>query len=200
MTVAELKKIWEPARAGQDHASWNQVDPAWPDEPLKLFGAGADSGTFDYFTEAIVGKAKASRGDYTASEDDNVLVQGVAQRQERARLLRLRLLRREQGQAEGRADRRREGKAGRRRRRETVAERHLHSRSSRPIFIYVNAKSLDKPEVKEFVEFYLKNGAKLVQRSEVRAAARRRPTRSAWSTCSKRQAGHRVRRRDPRSG
>jgi phosphate transport system substrate-binding protein len=62
---------------GQDHR-WNQVNPAWPDAPIKLFGAGADSGTFDYFTEAIVGKAKSSRGDYTASEDDNVLVQGVS--------------------------------------------------------------------------------------------------------------------------
>jgi phosphate transport system substrate-binding protein len=57
---------------------WNQVNPAWPDAPVKLFGAGADSGTFEYFTEAIVGKAKSSRGDYTASEDDNVLVQGVS--------------------------------------------------------------------------------------------------------------------------
>jgi phosphate transport system substrate-binding protein len=57
---------------------WNQVNPAWPDAPVKLFGAGADSGTFEYFTEAMVGKAKSSRGDYTASEDDNVLVQGVS--------------------------------------------------------------------------------------------------------------------------
>ncbi len=57
---------------------WKQVNPAWPDQPLKLFGPGADSGTFDYFTEAVIGKAKSSRGDYTASEDDNVLVQGVS--------------------------------------------------------------------------------------------------------------------------
>ena len=77
MTVSELKKIWEPAAQGKV-TNWNQVRPKWPDAPLKLFGAGADSGTFDYFTEAIVGKAKSSRGDFTASEDDNVLVQGVA--------------------------------------------------------------------------------------------------------------------------
>ena len=77
ITVEQLKKIWEPAAQGKI-MKWNQVDPSWPDAPLKLFGAGADSGTFDYFTEAIVGKAKSSRGDYTASEDDNVLVQGVA--------------------------------------------------------------------------------------------------------------------------
>ncbi|MCH2222242.1 MAG: phosphate ABC transporter substrate-binding protein PstS family protein, partial [Dechloromonas sp.] len=72
-TVAELKTMWEPAAQGKI-TKWNQINPAWPDAPIKLFGAGADSGTFEYFTEAIVGKAKSSRGDYTASEDDNVLV------------------------------------------------------------------------------------------------------------------------------
>ena len=77
ITVPELKKMWEPEAQGKI-TRWSQVNPAWPDEPLKLYGAGADSGTFDYFTEAIVGKAKSSRGDFTASEDDNVLVQGVA--------------------------------------------------------------------------------------------------------------------------
>ena len=76
-TVDELKILWEPAAQGKI-MKWNQVNPAWPDAPIKLFGAGADSGTFDYFTEAVVGKAKSSRGDYTASEDDNVLVQGVS--------------------------------------------------------------------------------------------------------------------------
>src|SRR4051812_48594966 len=76
-TVEELKKMWEPGAQGKV-TRWNQINPAWPDAPLKLFGAGSDSGTFDYFTEAVVGKAKSSRGDYTASEDDNVLVQGVA--------------------------------------------------------------------------------------------------------------------------
>ena len=76
MTVAELKKVWEPDAQGKI-TRWNQIRPEWPNEEIALFGAGADSGTFDYFTEAIVGKPKASRGDYTASEDDNVLVQGV---------------------------------------------------------------------------------------------------------------------------
>ena len=76
-TVAEMKALWEPAAQGKI-TKWNQVNPAWPDAPVKLFGAGADSGTFEYFTEAMVGKAKSSRGDYTASEDDNVLVQGVS--------------------------------------------------------------------------------------------------------------------------
>lgn len=76
LTIADLKKIWEPAAQGQV-LTWNQVRAEWPDHKLMLFGPGADSGTFDYFTEAVTGKAKASRGDYTASEDDNVLVQGV---------------------------------------------------------------------------------------------------------------------------
>src|ERR1044071_6895113 len=76
MTVDELKKIWEPEAQGKI-TNWNQIRPEWPNQKIALFGAGTDSGTFDYFTEAIVGKAKASRGDYTASEDDNVLVQGV---------------------------------------------------------------------------------------------------------------------------
>ena len=76
ITVAELKKIWEPASQGRI-THWNQVNAAWPNAPIKLFGPGSDSGTFDYFTEAVTGKAKSSRGDYTASEDDNVLVLGV---------------------------------------------------------------------------------------------------------------------------
>src|SRR6187549_1675986 len=77
LTVADLKKMWEPG-AQSRVKTWNQVRSEWPAQPLMLFGPGADSGTFDYFTEAVNGKAKASRGDYTASEDDNTLVQGIA--------------------------------------------------------------------------------------------------------------------------
>jgi phosphate transport system substrate-binding protein len=77
MTVAELKTLWEPGAQGQV-TRWNQVRPGWPDEEIHLFGPGTASGTFDYFTEVVNGEAKASRGDYTSSEDDNVLVQGVA--------------------------------------------------------------------------------------------------------------------------
>ena len=76
ITVADLKKIWEPAAQGKV-INWSDVNPKWPSQKMSLFGAGSDSGTFDYFTEAVVGKAKASRGDFTASEDDNVLVQGI---------------------------------------------------------------------------------------------------------------------------
>lgn len=78
ITVEQLKQIWAPEAQGTI-TRWSQIDPSWPDVEFKLYGAGSDSGTFDYFTEAIVGKAKASRGDYTASEDDNTLVQGVSQ-------------------------------------------------------------------------------------------------------------------------
>ena len=84
MTVAELKKIWEPEAQGKI-TNWKQVRDSFPDRPLKLYGAGTDSGTYDYFTAAIVGKEHSSRGDFTASEDDNVLVQGIAGDVERAR-------------------------------------------------------------------------------------------------------------------
>ena len=77
MTVAELKKLWEPAAQGKV-MRWSDVRSGWPNNEIHLFGAGTDSGTFDYFTEAIVGKEDASRGDYTSSEDDNVIVQGVS--------------------------------------------------------------------------------------------------------------------------
>ncbi len=77
LTVSELKKIWEPEAQGKIKF-WNQIRSTWPNQPINLYGAGTSSGTYDYFTEAVVGKAKSSRGDYTASEDDNVLVQGLA--------------------------------------------------------------------------------------------------------------------------
>jgi hypothetical protein len=128
LTVDELKKMWAPEAEGQV-SKWSQIRDGWPDQPLRLLGAGADSGTYDYFTAAIVGKEHSSRGDYRQSEDDNVLVQGVEQRRRRARLLRLRLLRREQGQAEDRPDRRRQG---RQRRRRDRPDRRDHRRRHLP--------------------------------------------------------------------
>jgi phosphate transport system substrate-binding protein len=77
MTSAELKKMWEPAAQGKI-TKWSQIRDGWPDKPLRLYGPGADSGTFDYFTEAVIEESKAIRGDFTASEDDNVLVKGVS--------------------------------------------------------------------------------------------------------------------------
>src|SRR5215208_7117244 len=160
LTVADLKKIWEPAAQGKV-TSWNQIRPEWPNSPLKLFGPGADSGTFDYFTEAIVGKAKSSRGDFTASEDDNVLVQGVAN--DRNALGYFGFAYYIENQNKLKAVPIETGKGGVAPSAKTV-EDGTYQPLSRPIFIYVSKKSLDaRPEVKEFVDFYLKNAAKLVK-------------------------------------
>jgi phosphate transport system substrate-binding protein len=160
-TVEELKKMWEPAAQGQI-TKWNQINPAWPDAPVKLFGAGADSGTFEYFTEAIVGKPKSSRGDYTASEDDNVLVQGVSRdvnaigyfgyayyAENVARLKGLPIVNPKTGKAVEPSG--------------ANVENGTYVPLSRPIFVYVKLKSLEKPEVREFVEFYMKHADKLVR-------------------------------------
>jgi phosphate transport system substrate-binding protein len=160
LTVAELRKMWEPAAQGKV-VRWNQVNPAWPDAPLKLFGPGADSGTFEYFTEAVTGKAKSSRGDFTASEDDNVLVQGVSRdvnglgyfgyayySENRDKLAAASIVS-PAGKAVSPSL-------------ETVVS-GAYQPLSRPIFIYVNAKSLQKAEVKAFVEFYNRNAERLVK-------------------------------------
>ena len=161
LTVAELKKMWEPGAQGKVK-SWKDVNASWPDVPLKLFGPGSDSGTFDYFTEAINGKSKASRGDYTASEDDNVLVQGVARDkgaigyfgfayyvENQKKLRAVPIVSKEGGAAVGPSM-------------EAVLK-GTYQPLARPIFIYVNVKSLAKPEVKEFVQFYMAHGAKLAR-------------------------------------
>jgi len=159
LVVADLKKMWEPAAQGKV-TSWNQVRSEWPNAPLKLFGPGADSGTFDYFTEAIVGKAKSSRGDFTASEDDNVLVQGIAN--DRNALGYFGFAYYIENQKKLKAVPIDGGKGAIAPSPKTV-EDGSYQPLSRPIFIYVSKKSLDKPEVKEFVEFYLKNGPALIK-------------------------------------
>jgi phosphate transport system substrate-binding protein len=160
ITVAELKTMWESAAQGKI-MTWKQVNAAWPDKPLKLFGPGADSGTFDYFTEAVNGKAKSSRGDFTASEDDNVLVQGVsrdmgalgyfgfAYYDENKDKLKAVPVVNPKGKAVGPSI-------------EAVMAGEYEP-LARPIFIYVSAKSAERPEIKEFVEFYLKHGGKLAK-------------------------------------
>jgi phosphate transport system substrate-binding protein len=160
LTVAEMKKMWEPAAQGKV-TRWNQVNPSWPNQEMKLFGPGADSGTFDYFTEAVVGKSKSSRGDFTASEDDNVLVQGVsrdvnalgyfgfAYYVENKDKLRAVPVVNEKGQAVSPSM--------------EAVEKGTYSPLSRPIFIYVNARSLDKPHVRQFVEYYMKHGGALAK-------------------------------------
>jgi phosphate transport system substrate-binding protein len=158
ITIGELKQIWDPSSQGRI-VKWNQIRSSWPDLPLKLFGAGSDSGTFDYFTEAVVGKAKASRGDYTASEDDNTLVQGIANDKHALGYIpfayyepnkkRLKAVAVDGGHGPILPSR------------ETV-ENGAYQPLSRPMFIYVNAKSAGKPEVKRFVEFYLMQAPTLV--------------------------------------
>jgi len=158
MTVEELKKLWEPGAQGKV-TRWNQVNPAWPDAPIKLFGAGSDSGTFDYFTEAVVGKAKSSRGDYTASEDDNVLVQGVTQDANALGYFGYAYYAENTGKLKAVPVVNPKGKA-------VVPSMDnvingSYEPLSRPIFIYVSEKGWQRAEVKKFVEFYMKHGAKL---------------------------------------
>jgi len=156
-TVEELRMIWEPAAQGVI-MKWNQIRPEWPNEEIHLFGPGVASGTYDYFTEAIVGESGSSRGDFTASEDDHVLVQGIAgdkfslgffglayysENKDKLTLI---------GVHNG----------------EEVVKPTLETVSngtykplSRPLFVYVNSTSVKSPEVVEFVKFYLDNSAEL---------------------------------------
>ena len=161
ITVEQLKRIWEPGAQGKV-TKWSQIDPSWPNTDIKLFGAGADSGTFDYFTEAIVGKAKASRGDYTASEDDNVLVQGVQRDANAIGYFGYSYYAENQSKLKAVPIIEKSGKAGVLPSMATVLD-GTYQPLSRPIFIYVNAKAHDRPEVKKFVDFYLTHGAKLAR-------------------------------------
>jgi phosphate transport system substrate-binding protein len=160
ITVDELKKMWEPAAQGKIK-TWNQVNPKWPNEPLTLFGPGSDSGTFDYFTEAVVGKAKSSRGDFTGSEDDNVLVQGVASNrgalgyfgyayyQPNADKLKAVPIVNKAGQPVNPSL-------------QNVVN-GSYEPLSRPIFIYVSEAAAKKPEVRQFVDFYLAESVPLIE-------------------------------------
>jgi phosphate transport system substrate-binding protein len=155
ITTAELKTLWQPEAQGKI-TRWNQVRSSWPDREIRLFGAGVDSGTFDYFTEAINGKEKASRGDFTSSEDDNVLVQGVSG--DEAALGYLPLAYVEQNRSalklvpvdDGRGD---NGEGPITPSAETVRN-GTYQPLSRPLFIYVARKAADRPEVQRFVDSY----------------------------------------------
>ena len=161
MSVAELKKIWEPAAQGKI-THWNQVNAAWPNAPIKLFGAGADSGTFDYFTEAITGKAKSSRGDFTASEDDNVLVQGVSRDVNALGFFGYAYYIENRDKLKAVPIVEKDGRAAVSPSLETVIN-GAYQPLARPIFIYVNTKSAQKPEVREFVDYFNRNGQKLAK-------------------------------------
>jgi phosphate transport system substrate-binding protein len=157
LTVDELKKIWEP---GSSVDNWNEVRSDFPDKPLRLYGPDTDSGTFDYFTDAINGKEDASRADYTASSDDNVLVQGVSGDQgamgyfgfayytENSEILNVISV---------------DGGDGCVGPSVTSIKEGSYSPLSRPMFIYVNNYSLQRPEVRDFIEYYLNNAAELAE-------------------------------------
>ena len=157
-SVAQLKKMWEPDAQGKV-SNWNQVDPSFPDAPLNLFGAGSDSGTFDYFTEAINGKSKASRGDYTASEDDNVLVQGVSRDVNAIGYFGYAYYAENTAKLKAVPIVNPKGKAILPSMDNVI--NGSYEPLSRPIFIYVSEKAYQRAEVKKFVEFYMKHGAKL---------------------------------------
>jgi phosphate transport system substrate-binding protein len=160
LTVADLKKMWEPG-AQSRITKWNQVRSEWPAQPIMLFGPGADSGTFDYFTEAVNGKAKASRGDYTASEDDNTLVQGVENNKNGlgyfgyayyvAHKDRMRAVPIDNGKGKTITPSL-----------EAVID-GSYQPLSRPLFIYVRDTAAQRAEVREFIQFMLTDGAKLVK-------------------------------------
>lgn len=162
LTVAELKALWEPAAQGKV-LRWNQIRPSWPDAEVHLFGPGVDSGTYDYFTAAIVGTEHASRGDFTGSEDDNVLVQGVstdrnalgffgfgyyAENAEKLKLVPI---------DDGKAD---NGAGPITASHETVAN-GTYQPLSRPIFVYASLAALQRPEVSGFLQYYVQNAGKL---------------------------------------
>jgi phosphate transport system substrate-binding protein len=161
ITVAQLKKMWEPSAQGKV-TKWKDVDEKWPDQPLKLYGAGADSGTFDYFTEAIVGKAKSSRGDYTASEDDNVLVQGIENDAHSLGYIPYAYYEPHQNKMKALAIDWGKGAGCVKPSLEAVLA-GKYNPLARPLFFYVSKKSADKPEVKSFVEFAFKQGPALVK-------------------------------------
>lgn len=163
MTVAELKRIWEPG-AQQKIMTWSQVRPGWPERPLQLFGPGVDSGTYDYFTKAIVGAEHQSRGDYTSSEDDNVLVQGVSRDEGALGFFglayfeentdKLKLLAIDDGVASN-------GDGPVAPSSQTVRD-GSYQPLSRPIFLYIVKAALQRPEVNAFIDFYLAHVANLV--------------------------------------
>ncbi|ENU4318334.1 PstS family phosphate ABC transporter substrate-binding protein [Acinetobacter baumannii] len=160
LTVAHLKTAWAPESQGKVK-SWNQLSSSFPNAPLKLYGPGADSGTFDYFTEAVVGKAKSSRGDYTASEDDHVIVQGLSRDKNGLGYLGYAYYIENKNKLEAVPIVNKQGKIV------APSEANVLNGSynplSRPIFIYVNQASLKKPEVQKFVDFYMKKSAPLIK-------------------------------------
>jgi phosphate transport system substrate-binding protein len=154
MTVAELKKMWEPGAQGRIN-NWKQIRSSFPNEKLMLFGPGADSGTFDYFTEAVNGKAKASRGDYTASEDDNTLVQGVENNKGAIGYFGFAYYAAHKDKMTAVAVDAGKGAVGPSLENVTNG---TYNPLSRPMFVYVKDTAAGRPEVTEFVQFMMSRG------------------------------------------
>lgn len=160
LTVAELKRVWEPAAQGRI-TNWNQVREGFPDARLTLYGAGSDSGTFDYFTEAVNGRSKASRGDYTASEDDNVLVQGVARDRNALGYIPFAYV---VGHLRELKPVEIDGGRGCVAPSAEAVVNGTYQPLSRPLFLYVSLQAMERPEVRSFMEFYLSGeGQKLIR-------------------------------------
>lgn len=162
ITTAELKKLWEPEAQGKI-TNWNQIRASWPDKPIKLFGPGTDSGTYDYFTEAIMGKEDQSRGDYTSSEDDNVIVQGVSRDPNALGFLGLAYYEENQNKLKAlpvNDGNDANGSGAVMPKASTVLD-GSYAPLARPLFIYAQSKELEKPEVKAFVDYFLKQGKSL---------------------------------------
>ncbi len=156
LTVEELKRIWEPESTVH---KWSDIRPEWPERTINLYGPGTDSGTFDYFTETIVGEEDASRPDFTASEDDNILVRGIsgdtnalgyfgyayyAENTDKLKIVPI-----DAGNGPITPN-------------DVTINAGQYTPLARPIFIYVNTEPLKRPEVKAFVEFYMENAAQFV--------------------------------------
>ena len=153
MTVEHLKKIWHPDTAAK---KWSDVDPSWPNEEIKLYGAGSDSGTFDYFTEAINGKEKVIRADYTPSEDDNVTVNGVVRNKHAIGFLGVAYYEANKGKLDVVAVMNPKTKEYTLPTPENVLTKK-YAPLSRPLYIYVKTSSLKRPAVREFVNFYMRS-------------------------------------------
>lgn len=156
MTVDELARLWQP---GSTITRWNQIRPDWPDEEIVLYGPDTDSGTFDYFTEAIVGEEDASRDDYTASADDNVLVVGVEGDRGSLGYFGFAYYEESSDRLSAVAVDSGSGCVGPSR---EAIESGTYAPLSRPMFIYVKPDAMARPEVRAFVEFYLNNATALV--------------------------------------
>ncbi len=161
MTVAELKRLWEPG-AKDNVTNWNHIRPEWPDKKIELFGAGHDSGTFEYFTEAIVGKKASIRSDTTATEDDNQIVNGVAGDKFALGYLPYAYFEPNKSKLKALAiDWKPDDGVGAIEPSPETVRAGTYNPLSRPLFIYVNKQSAERPEVQKFVEFYVSNAQEL---------------------------------------